>query len=445
MHSPVNAVGRSLRRALKFARLFLGLVCCSTVRCLVVLLLAGLFLRQWVQSLAIAPRQFNHLDVDTVELKRQNIESNKRSNNAASTFSFLQYNHSSSEKESAANETFVFMQSIKSPNNNVIMKGEEVALSRNNHQPTNSSKSLLGDIFDKSIKDGSKVMFPAEVSHFYTTRRIDRMGSALMAALLAHAFSFYFHRTFGGLCGPDPIGEPFLSRTKKQATMLKWLGLQNEISISGKCPSKTNTSAIVLSEAQFYSTGGGAKLWTPDWINYIKQRMLSKPRTKSSDNGTSPTLVVHIRRGDVVPCNNYTKDRYLPNSHYVALIKKYQTKKHRVIVHSERESYENWTDFEGFDRLQLKLNSTLEEAWQDMLEADIFIMSISSFSIIPAVLTSATTIVRPDGTWIPRLPHWVTVDRSLSKASKAKMMKLREGCTKLFDSMLYHRQVIGPE
>jgi hypothetical protein len=227
--------------------------------------------------------------------------------------------------------------------------------------------------------------------------------------------------------------------------MLKWLGLQDEIPISEKCPSKANTSAIVLSEAQFYSTGGGAKLWTADWIEYIKQGMLSARKAKSSDNGASPTLVVHIRRGDVVPCNNYTQDRYLPNSHYVSLIKKYQTKKHRVIVHSESKSYENWTDFDEFDRLQLKINSTLEEAWQDMLEADIYIMSISSFSIIPAVLTGATTVVRPNCPWIPPLPHWVTVDRSLSKASKARMTELREQCTELFDSLLYHWQVLGPE
>jgi hypothetical protein len=133
MHSLANVIGGSLRRALKFAKMCLGLVCCSTIRCLVVLLLAGLFLRQWVQSLAIAPRQFNHLNVDTVELKLQRIES-KRSK-AASTLSPSQHNHSSYEKESATNETFTFMQSIATPNKK-IGRGEEVAVPSND-QPKN--------------------------------------------------------------------------------------------------------------------------------------------------------------------------------------------------------------------------------------------------------------------------------------------------------------------
>jgi hypothetical protein len=230
--------------------------------------------------------------------------------------------------------------------------------------------------------------------------------------------------------------------------MIRWLGLENEIPISPICPTKANQTAIVLSQKQYLSTGGGKKLWTSEWIDYIKKHRIA-PLTENRDfvmhTSSSRTLVVHIRRGDVSPCNNITEFRYLPNSYYIALIQKYQTANHRVIVHSQERSYESWSDFNGFDRLELKLDSTLEETWQDMIEADVYIMSKSSFSLVPALLTNASIVVRPDCHWIANVAQWVTVDRSVTVGSKAKMQELRNECKEWFDSTKYHAQQIGPE
>lgn len=55
-----------------------------------------------------------------------------------------------------------------------------------------------------NLKTHNKVTFPANVTHFYAPRRIDHLGLAIQSALLAHAYSFHFRRTFGGLCGANP-------------------------------------------------------------------------------------------------------------------------------------------------------------------------------------------------------------------------------------------------
>lgn len=105
---------------------------------------------------------------------------------------------------------------------------------------------------------------------------------------------------------------------------------------------------------------GFLDLPSPEWIDHLRQRspfLQSKPRSK--------TVVVHahIRRGDVEPCDEYTEERYLPNSYYLELIGQHQTNDHRVIIHSEEKSWEPWSDFNSIPRLELRLDAPTADVW----------------------------------------------------------------------------------
>lgn len=133
--------------------------------------------------------------------------------------------------------------------------------------------------------------------------------------------------------------------------------------------------------------------------------------------------MVHIRRGDVEPCDVYTKDRYLTNHYYIELIRKYSlslpttTTTTRVIIHSQNRSFEQWTDFDVLSLsnnnitnhdnenttttgepqsqpspkqtvvVEWKLDAPLRDFWYDVLvRADVFIMSKSALSQAAAIL-----------------------------------------------------------
>ena len=149
-------------------------------------------------------------------------------------------------------------------------------------------------------------------------------------------------------------------------------------------------------------------------------------------------MVVHIRRGDVHVCDNYTQDRYLPNSYYRALIHQYRTTDHhRVIVHSERQSrVEDWSEFEHIEGLELKLEAPPAEAWRDILRANVFIMSRSSFSLVPALFLGNQTKVVYTPFWHDPRPHWEIVDnQTLLRETTEEVARLRATqCGAIFDS-----------
>jgi hypothetical protein len=278
-----------------------------------------------------------------------------------------------------------------------------------------------------------RIRFPTTVTHFYSLRRGDRAGSAVQDYLTAHAFSFHFHRVYGGACGPPEHPTEHAGQRK----LLRLLGLQDELPILDECP-VNDSSAILLDDPFLYFGWKDMDIWTPEWFNHVQERRrktmddrrghnYSASTTQEKDGRT--TMVVHVRRGDVYPCD-YTLDRYLPNSHYLSLIEKYRTSDNqKIVVHSESRSWEPWSDFE--DRIpgvKLKLDADPLEAVGDILGADVFIMSKSGFSIVAALFSRASTIVYTQWWYHPR-PGWVLVDSSLTMRSNAETSLLQRRCS----------------
>jgi hypothetical protein len=95
-------------------------------------------------------------------------------------------------------------------------------------------------------------------------------------------------------------------------------------------------------------------------------------------------VVVHIRRGDVTPCDPL---RYLPNSYYLELIRRYAPRHAELTIYSQRDSVEPWDDFANYSlNLADDEGDDVIAAWEAMMNADVLILSKSSFSIVPALL-----------------------------------------------------------
>jgi len=98
---------------------------------------------------------------------------------------------------------------------------------------------------------------------------------------------------------------------------------------------------------------------------------------------------------------------------------------------------EDWSDFEQIKGLELKLEASPAEAWRDILRADVFIMSRSSFSLVPALfLESNETKVVYTPFWHKPRPHWDIVDnQTLLRETQEEVARLRATqCGAIFDS-----------
>jgi len=152
-----------------------------------------------------------------------------------------------------------------------------------------------------TMRNGTNLTFPSHVTTFYSNRRYDRAGAALQDYLMAHAFSFHFQRKYGGACGPNYMNKNHLA----QMDMIQNLfGLQEELPILNKCPTTNDASAMLLDKWTYYRWKD-TDIWTPEWINFVQQKRKrehgspSQQQQQDDDDNDDPSMVVHIRRGDV--------------------------------------------------------------------------------------------------------------------------------------------------
>lgn len=118
------------------------------------------------------------------------------------------------------------------------------------------------------------------------------------------------------------------------------------------------------------------------------------------------TICVHVRRGDV-HCE--LKDRYMDDSYYINLIMllkeilKKNDIKHVIHIHSEYNL--NRKIYDDIDGCVMFLNTDIMDGWIDMINADIFIMSNSTYSMVPAIYNNNIVIYNPF--FFDPLKHWL--------------------------------------
>lgn len=285
----------------------------------------------------------------------------------------------------------------------------------------------------------------------------DRVGSALYDALLAHAYSKMFQMNFGGVCNNERSRSR--RRTIQKAmqelqAMIQFLGLEDVIPLN-RCP--TNATTEMLVPTQIYRRFNDTGIFTAEWLEEIHHHMnyhtdeddrLTQGRTENplmSYGATQIKVAVHIRRGDTSPCDPITQERYLPNQYYLDVLERYvfqddttaamSTSRERfnVTIYSESNTYERFDpDFENCT-LQLDASLSLQQVWHEFLTSDVLILSKSSFSLIPAILSSANrTRVIYTAFWNNRhrpLSYWTVVnDEDILNASQLRINELQATC-----------------
>jgi type II secretory pathway pseudopilin PulG len=276
---------------------------------------------------------------------------------------------------------------------------------------------------------------------YYTIARTDRSGAAIKEMILAHAHCFVNNVTYGGACideidwkkaakGGDVhrTKKKFRERLVVRKQMIAALGLTHELPIA--CPSaqdvKEGRAVIYKKRSQFTKT-----LFPADWKHHLQQ-VTTFPYKAENQAGEVPAylqVVVHLRRGDFTPC--HVSDRYMPNIYYLEVLDEYLPKVCRPMIHddtaedttsttpypssrpllpicnvtiyTEQKSFEPFTPF--YERnYTIDFDSPLEDIWAAFINADMFVMSRSSFSFCPALL-SRHTVIAP----YVNIDHWTTV------------------------------------
>jgi hypothetical protein len=109
------------------------------------------------------------------------------------------------------------------------------------------------------------------------------------------------------------------------------------------------------------------------------------------------------------------------------LIDKYMKPNARVVIYSQEPSHESLNEFrdKGYE---VNTSEAMADVWTAALTADVFIMSRSDFSFVPAILTKATVVYTPF--W--EKPHrgWDIVEKDVMEQTTAEFERLSSACPK---------------
>eukprot|EP00934_Nitzschia_sp_Nitz4_P006033 Nitzschia sp. Nitz4//scaffold191_size41780//34025//34756//NITZ4_007476-RA/size41780-processed-gene-0.37-mRNA-1//1//CDS//3329540208//6023//frame0 len=233
--------------------------------------------------------------------------------------------------------------------------------------------------------------------------------------LMCHAYAFQQNMTYGGACVRDWTQGGFrIERKRAHKALIKAVGLSGVLKF--RCPPSEVTN---LTEPSIYRRNDTSIL-TPEYIEYLQSVISYPPKTTNTRQ-----IAVHIRRGDVTPCFKLAENfsRYLPNQHFMNLIDRYNPENNsKVVIYSETESFESFDDFRdrGYD---LALDGDITDVWKGMIQSDVVILSRSSFSLVPAILSKGTVVYTPF--WHKPLAHWDVVEDSLVNESTKILERFR--------------------
>jgi hypothetical protein len=276
----------------------------------------------------------------------------------------------------------------------------------------------------------------------YSIGRKDRSGSVITDQMFAHAFAFAHGVEYAGACF-TVHGLP----KRDTRTLLAQLGWDAYLKFG--CPSgesivndpDAEQSPLVLHD-DVYRNSIDQSYFTPAWREEI-QRVLHHNSSNANGGGMAKTtkeelnqnkpfeIAVHVRRGDVTPCRY--KRRYLPNSHYLALIDQYRPKDDdnkdnsrptHVTIYSESDSFEPFDDFR--DRgYTVQLDTDLADVWRALASADVTILSRSFFSFVPAAVNPHTVVFTTFFGFEP-LSFWHRADEALVAQSDRQIRQMYE-------------------
>ena len=244
----------------------------------------------------------------------------------------------------------------------------------------------------------------ANTTMIYSMMREDRSGAALHDSLFAWAYVYSLDMEgyqYAGICPSKQT-----PRINAHEEGIRGLGLQSILKFNcppgfdGKNNTKTavNTRKTDLTNIFYYMEEGNVshtiikpKIYRDDKLLTLAFRAFvnSKRFPRGNDHNLRSKVAVHIRRGDVHPC--YER-RYTPNILFLDLLDRILMDgdgmnnslytPEQVTIFSESMSFESFNNFSsrGYN---IQLDGSLWDAWKSMAEAEILVMSKSSFSYVP--------------------------------------------------------------
>ena len=129
-------------------------------------------------------------------------------------------------------------------------------------------------------------------------------------------------------------------------------------------------------------------------------------------------------RGNTTPCKQENRgyQSYLPNSHYQKLINKYMRPGAKVIIYTSAKSFESLNEFRNRG-YEVNTGTSLKEMWKDFVTADVFIMSRSDFSMVPAMVAKGTVVYTPF--WHKTLRRWKRASKLIMKETDEETKRLQ--------------------
>jgi len=149
-------------------------------------------------------------------------------------------------------------------------------------------------------------------------------------------------------------------------------------------------------------------IFTLEFLDVLYQK--AKPQLINIKQNPDDFIVsIHVRRGDITPEHRHGF-KYTANSYYLQIITEIKKVKPnaRFLVFSESNSKEPFDDFVNLG-CKMMLDTDLVEAWNYFIMSDVFVMSSSSFSYVPALYNKNIVVSIWSKYWKP-LDNWINHD-----------------------------------
>lgn len=256
---------------------------------------------------------------------------------------------------------------------------------------------------------------------FYTRTRQDRSGAQIFEMLTAHAYASYLGYEYGGVCGKSRYMEDYLKLTAS-------LGLEDELIFNSASCSQIADECFIYHKLSCLRQFSWAFM-SYEWKAYMRNKVYQALHLEEKSDPNF-SIAVHIRRGDVTPCLEKvaTRKRYDPNQHFLDIIDRYAEDGATVTIYTVKKSYEPFSVFRSRN-YRLILGGSIETVWRGILQADMFVMSRSAFSLVPAVLSRGSVVFTP----YPYMPHphsdWHVVMESILNRTESLQGRLFQNCS----------------
>jgi len=174
--------------------------------------------------------------------------------------------------------------------------------------------------------------------------------------------------------------------------------------------------------------------FTPRFLRELRSLVMPQllpPVMFSEFSNCGFTVAMHIRRGDITK-GKHSK-RSTPDEFYFDIIHAIREIRSDAIIHAWSDSSDprEFISYLGLG-IQMHLGGDILDAMAHFSTARLFVMAISSFSFIPALLNPNCVVYQPStgvgGIWVDSLQHWIRSNASVIPDRFKKCVIRRDDC-----------------